>query len=157
MLPLWKSAFLAVSLAGAFLIFSTIASAQVATTSANQEKTLTLHNVTMSGNRLLGEITNNSDQKLRDISLMLQHSWRWQDGRDPKIEVPLKAVLFKLKKELLPGETATFTHPVPLPENTQKDGQFVTDVSVAAFSVVPSEQPVPSVAAAGSRGQQIAF
>ena len=140
MLRLWNNGLLAASLASGFLLIPGIARAQLATTSANLEAALTVQNVTMNGNRLLGEITNNSGQKLRDISLMLQHSWRWQDGRDPKIEVPIDAVLLKLKKDLLPGETAAFTHFVLLPENTRKDGQFVTDVSVAAFSIVPPEE-----------------
>ena len=46
----------------------------------------------------------------------------------------------QLQKDLLPGETATFSYVVSLPKNNGESGHFVTDVSVAGFKLVPLEQ-----------------
>jgi hypothetical protein len=67
---------------------------------------------------------------------MVQQVLRSKDGLNPKLESPLKAFLLALDRELLPGETATFGSTVFLPEDAQRDGNVVTDVSVAAFTLV---------------------
>ena len=113
---------------------------QVVTVSEQAEKTLTIKNVTLAESRLLGEITNHSENRVKDISLMVQNSWRWKDGCIPEIEAPLKAVLLQLQKDLLPGETATFSYVISLPRSIDEKGHLVTDVSVAGFKVVPAEQ-----------------
>ena len=131
--------FTVTAILGSLTILLCAAGAQVATTSEQAEKTLTIRNVTLTESRLAGEITNHSTDRAGDISLMVQNSWRWKDGFVPEIEAPLNAVLFKLQKELLPGETAAFTYVVSLPPGDRNDGQFVTDVSVASFKLLPSE------------------
>jgi hypothetical protein len=123
------------------------AQAQIATTSEAPEKILIIHDVRLSEDRLFGEITNNSAHEAREISLMVQNIWRWKDGYNPKIEAAVNAVLFKLAKDLEPGETATFSHVISLPKNRVDDGQLITDVSVAGFKLVqPEETPRLSLA-----------
>ena len=46
-----------------------------------------------------------------------------------------------LQKDLLPGETVTFSSTVSLPAADQIDGQLVTEVSVAAFTIVVPQEP----------------
>ena len=67
---------------------------------------------------------------------MVQHIRRSKDGPNPKVESPLNTFLLNLNRDLLPGETATFSSTVLLPEEAQRDGDVVTDVSVAAFTLV---------------------
>jgi hypothetical protein len=67
---------------------------------------------------------------------MVQNSRRPKDGLIPKIESPLNAFLLTLNRDLLPGETATFSSTVLLPEIAQNDGDVVTDVSIASFTLV---------------------
>src|SRR3989442_14783555 len=141
MSALYKNVSTTVVLAFVLVFSPLIAAAQLATTSEHSEKTLTISDVRVTENRLLGEITNNSENKVQDISLMVQHMWRWKDGYNPKIEAPLTAFLLRLSKDLLPGETATFSSTVSLPAADQIEGQLVTEVSVAAFTVVvPQDQ-----------------
>jgi len=123
-------------LGAAFVLSPFTAMAQIAVPTEQVEKILVIRDVTVTENRLLGEITNNSPLKVRDISLMVQHIRRSKDGLNPKVESPLNTFLLNLNRDLLPGETATFSSAVLLPEEAQRDGDVVTDVSVAAFTLV---------------------
>jgi hypothetical protein len=133
---LYRSALIGVILGAACFLEPVTAMAQIAVPTEQVEKILVIRDVTVTENRLLGEITNNSPLKVRDISLMVQHIRRAKDGLNPKVESPLNAFLLTLNRDLLPGETATFSSGVLLPENAQRDGDVVTDVSVAAFTLV---------------------
>jgi hypothetical protein len=136
MLRLYRNALIGVIL-GATCFFSPLtAIAQVVVPTEQVEKILVIRDVTVKENRLLGEITNNSPLKVRDISLMVQHVLRSKDGLNPKVESPLNAFLLPLNRDLLPGETATFSSAVLLPEDARRDGDLVTDVTVAAFTLV---------------------
>jgi len=123
-------------LGAAFVLSPFTAAAQIAVPTEQVEKILVIRDVTVTENRLLGEITNNSPLEVRDISLMVQHIRRSKDGLNPKVESPLNTFLLNLNRDLLPGETATFSSAVLLPEEAQRDGDVVTDVSVAAFTLV---------------------
>jgi len=123
-------------LGAAFVLSPFTAMAQIAVPTEQVEKILVIRDVTVTENRLLGEITNNSPLEVRDISLMVQHIRRSKDGLNPKVESPLNTFLLNLNRDLLPGETATFSSAVLLPEEAQRDGDVVTDVSVAAFTLV---------------------
>ena len=134
---LYRNVFLMGPLLGAaFFLLPVTAMAQIAVPTEQVEKILVIRDVTVTENRLLGEITNNSPLKVRDISLMVQHIRRSKDGLSPKVESPLNAFLLNLNRDLSPGETATFSSAVSLPEEAQRDGDVVTDVSVAAFTLV---------------------
>jgi hypothetical protein len=138
---LYRSALIGVILGAACFLEPVTAMAQIAVPTEQVEKILVIRDVTVTENRLLGEITNNSPLKVRDISLMVQHIRRSKDGLHPKVESPLNAFLLTLNRDLLPGETATFSSGVLLPENAQRDGDVVTDVSVAAFTLVVPRDP----------------
>jgi len=133
---LYRSALIGVILGAVCFLAPVTAMAQIAVPTEQVEKILVIRDVTVTENRLLGEITNNSPLKVRDVSLMVQHIRRSKDGLNPKVESPLNAFLLTLNRDLLPGETATFSSGVLLPENAQRDGDVVTDVSVAAFTLV---------------------
>jgi hypothetical protein len=137
---MWSYKRISPAAALAILLFPVIAFAQVPTNLQHPEPTLSISDLRANENRILGEITNNSENQARDISLMVQNTWRWNDGYNPKIETPINAVLFKLQKELSPGETATFSYVVPLPESDRSQGSFVIDVSIAGFKLVPPQE-----------------
>jgi len=133
---LYRNALMGLLLGAAFVLSPFTAPAQIAVPTEQVEKILVIRDVTVTENRLLGEITNNSPLEVRDISLMVQHIRRSKDGLNPKVESPLNTFLLNLNRDLLPGETATFSSAVLLPEEAQRDGDVVTDVSVAAFTLV---------------------
>jgi hypothetical protein len=133
---LYRNALIGVILGAACFLSPVTVMAQIAVPTEQVEKILVIRDVTVTENRLLGEITNNSPLEVRDISLMVQHIRRSKDGLNPKVESPLNAFLLDLNRDLLPGETATFSSTVLLPEEAQRDGDVVTDVSVAAFTLV---------------------
>jgi hypothetical protein len=136
MSQLYRNALIGVILGAGLFLFPFMAKAQIAVPTEEVEKILAIRDVTVKENRLLGEITNNSPLKVRDISLMVQHTLRSKDGLNPKVESPLNAFLLPLDRELLPGETVTFSSTVSIPEEARADGEIVTDVTVAAFTLV---------------------
>ena len=141
MLHPYKNALIGVVLGAAFFLFPFTASGQIVVPTEEVQKILSIRDVTVTENRLLGEITNNSPLRIRDISLMVQHVLRSKDGLKPKQESPLNAFLLPLERELLPGETVTFRSALSIPEEAQRDGTVVTDVSVAAFTLVVPKSP----------------
>ena len=141
MLQPYKNVLTGVILGAAFFLFPLRAIGQIVVPTEDVQKILAIRDVTVTENRLLGEITNNSPLRIRDISLMVQHIVRAKDGLNPKQESPLDAFLLPLDRELLPGETVTFSSTVSIPEEAQRDGTVVTDVSVAAFTLVVPKTP----------------
>lgn len=133
---LYRNVLMGLLLGAAFVLSPFTAMAQIAVPTEQVEKILVIRDVTVTENRLLGEITNNSPLEVRDISLMVQQTRRSKDGLNPKVESPLNTFLLNLNRDLLPGETATFSSAVLLPEEAQRDGDVVTDVFVAAFTLV---------------------
>ena len=80
MLRLYRNALIGVILGAAGFFSPLTAMAQIVVPTEQVEKILVIRDVTVKENRLLGEITNNSPLKVRDISLMVQHVLRSKDG-----------------------------------------------------------------------------
>jgi hypothetical protein len=83
-----------------------------------------------------GIITNRSDSTVRDVKVLIRHSWRWKNEYHPGENDPGRAEYVELAKPLLPGETETFRYrPVP-PLSERSDGRFDTTVEVVEFDQI---------------------
>jgi hypothetical protein len=114
-------------------------SGQTVLTSGQASKTLSFENLNMTPPRISGTITNRSPHTIKDIELLIQHHWLWRNERNPGQDSPGRAAFVKLGGQLEPGQSRSFAftpeHQLP----SRNDGQFMTEVDVAAFTVVVSQ------------------
>ena len=94
-----------------------------------------IRKVEVKGNAISGEVTNKSPHPIRNIELLVQYHWLWNNEFKPGRESPGKAVFVALDKELRPGESATFSVPVDSPE-TRADGYYMPEVTLAGFTEI---------------------
>lgn len=103
-------------------------------------RVLTLKDVKATPARISGVVMNHTPHTIRDLELLIQYHWLWDNERSPGQHSPGRAVTVKLDRQLAPGESMPFdyTHPVALPE--RNDGRFMTEVDVGAFTTVVPQQ-----------------
>lgn len=82
-----------------------------------------------------GVVVNDSPHRVKDVQLLIRHSWLWKNEYSPGLGDPGRAVFYTLPAELPAGASVQFTyHPDPeLP--SRPDGRFLTSTSVAGFKV----------------------
>jgi hypothetical protein len=98
-----------------------------------------IRNVQLQGNVVSGQVTNKSRYPLRNLELLIQYHWLWNNEFKPGDVSPGKAFYIVIDKELQPGESATFSAPLDAPTAPQADGYYMTEVTLAGFTeVIPA-------------------
>lgn len=84
--------------------------------------------------QVTGKLVNHTATPLRDVQLMFQHTWLWNDERHPGKDNPGRTE-FYLVMESVPanGEISFEYHPNP-PLAKRTDGRFETRVEVLGFT-----------------------
>ena len=116
-----------------------LASADVVAIAANNQKIVTVNNVAVHNGVVSGEIVNHSNREVRDVELLIRHTWLWTNEFQPGNSDPGMASYHTLANILRPGESMpfTFVESSTLPAST--DGQFESMVSVAGFTeIIPN-------------------
>jgi hypothetical protein len=96
----------------------------------------------MNESRISGVIANRSPHPVKDIEVVIQYHWLWQNERHPGTDSPGRAVTIKLDQTLKPGESTPFSY-APSPQlPSRADGRFMPEVDIGGFSViVPAGAP----------------
>ena len=83
-----------------------------------------------------GSVVNHTGAVMRDVKLLVTHTWYWKNERHPGDDSPGRSGYVTLPGEIAPkGSTAFSYTPNPaLP--TRSDGTFQTTVSVQSFTQV---------------------
>ena len=116
------------------------AQAQTVLTSSEASKVVKLQNLNATPAKVSGMIVNDSPHTLRDVQLLIQYHWLWENERNPGPNPPGRAATVTLDKELKPGESAMFSYTPSPPLPQQKDGHFMPEVDVAGFTLVIPQQ-----------------
>jgi hypothetical protein len=112
-----------------------IAGAQnVATPEAAAQK-VEIRNVEVKGNEVSGELVNKSRYRMRNVELLVQYHWLWQNEFKPGGESPGKTIVVNLDKELPPGASMPFKATLDAPP-PRTDGRYMTEVTVAGFTEI---------------------
>jgi hypothetical protein len=116
------------------------AHAQTVLTGAEASKVIRFRNLNATPDKVSGEIVNASPHAVRDVQLLVQYHWLWNDERNPGQDSPGKTIRVDLHEELKPGESMPFSYmpSPPLPQRT--DGRFMPEVDVGGFTVVVPQQ-----------------
>jgi hypothetical protein len=95
-----------------------------------------IRNLNIGERRITGELVNESLRTVRDVQLLIRHSWRWKSEFRPKDDSRDEAVYYTIDGEIPPGRAARFTYSPAHPLPSGPDGYFETTVSLAGFTQV---------------------
>ena len=116
------------------------AGAQNITTVETAAAKVEVRNLEVNGNLVSGEVVNNSPHALRNIELLVQYHWLWENEFKPGETPPGKSTFVTLDKELRPGESVGFTVPVEETPSPEPSGRYMTEVTLAGFTeVIPPQ------------------
>ncbi len=88
------------------------------------------------GGRVSGVLHNPSPRVLRDVRLLMRHTWLWHKERAPQWDSPGRAAYYVVPGDIPPGGDASFTYKPDPPLPTRPDGHFETSVEVVGFTEV---------------------
>ena len=131
-----KSSYFLFIAAMVFFLGQGITQAQTVLSDSEASKVLKLEDLNLAPSKISGEVVNASPHTLRDIKLLIQYHWLWENERNPGKDSPGRTADVVLQKELKPGDRVNFSYtPVPaLPRRS--DGNFMPEVDVAGFTVI---------------------
>jgi hypothetical protein len=99
--------------------------------------TVAVHNVQVGpGGRVSGVLENASPRLLRDVRLLVRHTWLWSKERAPQRDNPGRAVYYVVPDDIPPDGSVSFTYQPDPPLPTRPDGHFETSVEVVGFTEV---------------------
>jgi hypothetical protein len=100
-----------------------------------------LKDVSVNGGAVSGAIENQGSLPVKDVTLSIQHRYRWPNEYKPGAVDPGRAEKTTLSETIPPGGRATFRHDGGPLEAPDKAGSFETTVTVLSFVVI--EPPAP--------------
>jgi hypothetical protein len=105
-----------------------------ATPSIAAAEAVVVRNLTVTDGTVSGDLVNTSNRLVRDVRLLVRHTWLWTSERSPGEESPGRAAYPTVHTDIPPGASRSFTVGVtpPLPERS--DGRFETAVEVVGFT-----------------------
>jgi hypothetical protein len=83
-----------------------------------------------------GRIVNKSPRLLRDVKLIVRHTWHWRDERHPGDDSPGRSEEFTVPGEAPPGGSLPFSYRLDPPLSERTDGHFATSAEVVGFTEV---------------------
>jgi len=85
---------------------------------------------------VVGTVVNGSEGVLRDVVLLVSHTWLWSDEYHPGEDNPSRASYVRVPGEIPPKSSMAFSYTPspPLPKRT--DGSFQTTVAVQSFTEI---------------------
>ena len=83
-----------------------------------------------------GALENTSHRLLRDVRLLVQHTWHWKSERAPRRDNPGRADYYTVPDEIPAGGTVRFTYKPKSPLPARSDGHFETSVEVMSFTEI---------------------
>ena len=113
----------------------TAARAQTVLNAAEAARTVAIESLHASPSSVSGVVANRSPHTVRDVEILVQYHWLWENEFKPGQDSPGQTALVRVPEELKPGQSARFHHTLT-PATGREDGRFAPEVTVAAFTVV---------------------
>lgn len=121
-----------------FVIAARVTAAEAPSIMPQEEtaRIVSVQHVTVKDHVISGEVVNKSAHPLRDVELLIEYHWMWNDERRPGDDPPGRAVYFAFAKDIPPGTSVPFVYTPESPLPARQDGHFSYEVSLAGFSIV---------------------
>ena len=95
-----------------------------------------VRNLTVTDGTVSGDLVNTSHRLVRDVRLLVRHTWLWTSERSPGEESPGRAAYPTVHEDIPPGESRSFTVRANPPLPVRSDGRFETTVEVVGFTEI---------------------
>lgn len=83
-----------------------------------------------------GTLVNTSRAPVRNVELLIRHTWFWNNERHPGDDSPGRTDVYDVRGEIPPRQQMPFTYQVSPPLPQRFDGHFETTVEVVGFAQV---------------------
>jgi len=93
-----------------------------------------VRNLTVTDGTVSGDLVNTSRHLVRDVRLLVRHTWLWASERSPGEESPGRAEYPTVHEDIPPGGSRSFTMRADPPLPVRSDGRFETSVEVVGFT-----------------------
>lgn len=126
--------------AGCLLVGLSVRPILAAETTTNQivadlSQVASVDDVRVVGDKVTGRITNRTGDELRDVRLLIEEPFRWNDEFHPGEDNPGRATAAVLPKAIPPRGSVQFELDLP-PRPPRQDGTFDTAVTVVSLTRV---------------------
>jgi hypothetical protein len=92
--------------------------------------------VRIEGDVVSGELANHASHPVRNVNVLIQHAFRWNNEFRPGKDNPSRAEYYTVAGEIPAGGSAHFSMHLAEPLPTREDGSFVTRAMVAGYTEV---------------------
>ncbi len=99
-----------------------------------------VRDVNAQGDRLSAVVVNRSGWTVRDVRLLIRHTWLWNNERHPGADSPGRASFYTMSETIPPGASAPFEYRSVDPSPPRPDGHFETEVEVVGYTEVGEAQ-----------------
>jgi hypothetical protein len=120
--------------------FVPLAASQDLITNRQLAQNLAVQNVVAQPNgSISGTIVNRAGLTVRDVKLMINYAWVWNNDFRPGEDSPGRTVYITAPAPIPPHGQGSFTYQPPAPLSSETDGHFVPTVHVVGFTqIVPA-------------------
>jgi hypothetical protein len=87
------------------------------------------------------EIENRSGHDVRDVRMVVEHAFRWNDEYRPGADNPSRATTHVVPGPIPAGATVIVEHPLLPPLPQRDDGRFESSVDVVRWDEVVTSAP----------------
>lgn len=95
-----------------------------------------VRSVRVEGDTATVRLENKTRKEVRDIRLLVEHTFQWRDEFRPGAESPGYSETFQIPEAIPPGQTATVVLRSGESRPSREDGSFQTNVRVLGFTQV---------------------
>lgn len=132
-----KTTLMVIAAAALMLPLSLVSSVAGADLISNNQLARSLearHVVSHPDGSISGTIVNHTDMTVRDVRLMIDYSWVWENDFKPGDENPGHTLYIIAPAAIPPHGEGSFTYRPTSPLPQESDGHFVTSVAVVGFT-----------------------
>jgi hypothetical protein len=97
-------------------------------------RVVAIRNLAVKEGTVTGDLVNTSPRTLRDVQLLIRHTWLWKNEMHPGEDSASDAVYYTVEGDIPAGGTKPFTYRPASPLPSRPDGSYETSVSVAGYS-----------------------
>ena len=99
----------------------------------NHEQSVSVRDLAIKDGKATGVLVNHSRDPVRDVSMLVRHTWYWRNEYHPGSDSPGTSFYHTIRGEIPPNGTLRFAIAVPQ-MSSRHDGHFETSVQVAGFT-----------------------
>jgi hypothetical protein len=122
-----------------FFAIASQAPAETLTTVTTQEPSkLVVQEQNLGNGAVAGVIRNLSDDTIQEVTLLIQHSWHWNNEfhPGPPSDNPGRSEFQTISKSIAPRGALEFQYTPRLPLPARDDGYFTTSISVHEYTAI---------------------